>query len=53
MMTLTMALLTVSSFFLWWGKARWGWLTVMAALILGIIIFAQDFDFLWNLGIQL
>ena len=53
MMTLTMALLTVSSFFLWWRKARWGWLTVMAALIVGIIIFVQDIDFSSSLGIQL
>ena len=53
MMTLAMLLLTVSSFLLWWRKARWGWLTVMAALIVGIIIFVQDVDFNSSLGIQL
>ena len=53
MMTLAMALLAVSVFFLWWRKARWGWLTVMAALIVGTVIFFQDVDFASNLGIQL
>ena len=53
MMTLAMLLLAVSVFLLWWHKARWGWLTVMAALIVGIVIFFQDVDFTTNLGIQL
>ena len=53
MMTLAMLLLTVSVFFLWWRKAQWGWATVIAALIVGIVIFVQDVDFSTNLGIQL
>jgi len=53
MMTLAFGLLTVSSFFLWFNKARWGWSLVLAALVIGIIIFVQDVDFSTNLGIQL
>lgn len=53
MMTLTFALLAVSSFFLWWQKAQWGWVAVLAALVLGIVIFNGDVDFTQNLGIQL
>ena len=53
MMTLAFALLAVATFFLWWRKAKWGWAVVMAALILGIVIFVGDVDFTQNLGIQL
>lgn len=53
MMTLTFALLAVSSFFLWWRKAQWGWVAVLAALVLGIVIFSGDVDFSQNLGIRL
>lgn len=53
MMTVTFGLFAVSSFFLWWRKARWGWALVMAALALGVIIFVQDVDFSSPLGIQL
>ncbi|MDA7947522.1 MAG: hypothetical protein MPJ78_08590 [Hyphomicrobiaceae bacterium] len=48
-----MLLLTVSCVFLWWHKAQWVWLPVMAALVLGLIIFVNDVDFSTNLGIQL
>lgn len=53
MMTSTWALLAISCFFLWQRKAQWGWLLVMAALIIGIVIFLRDVDFTSNLGIQL
>ncbi|MBQ0817775.1 MAG: hypothetical protein QNK17_04280 [Hyphomicrobiaceae bacterium] len=53
MMTLAFALLAVTVFFLWWGKAQWGWAAVMVALIIGIVIFVGDVDFTQNLGIQL
>jgi hypothetical protein len=53
MMTLTWGLLAISSFFLWRNKARWGWVAVMAALVIGIVIFMHDVDFTSNLGIQL
>ena len=53
MMTAAMILLTVSCIFLWWNKAQWVWLPVMAALIIGIIIFVNDVDFSSSLGIQL
>jgi hypothetical protein len=53
MMTLTWGLLAIGSFFLWRSKARWGWAVVMAALVLGIVIFMRDVDFTSNLGIQL
>ena len=53
MMTLAMALLAVSCFFLWWQKAQWGWAVVMAVVVIGIIIFVRDVDFSSNLGIQL
>jgi hypothetical protein len=53
MMTLTMGLLALSAFFLWWRKARWGWAVVMAALAIGIIIFIGDVGFSSSLGVQL
>lgn len=53
MMTAAMILLTVSCIFLWWNKAQWAWLPVMAALLIGIIIFVNDVDFSSSLGIQL
>jgi hypothetical protein len=53
MMTSTWALLAISCFFLWWRKAQWIWAPVIAALIIGIIIFLRDVDFSSNLGIQL
>ena len=53
MMTLAFALLAVTVFLLWWGKAQWGWAAVMIALIIGIVIFVGDVDFTQNLGIQL
>ena len=53
MMTVTFGLLAVSSFFLWWRKAEWGWAAVMIALILGIVIFMGDVDFSSKLGVQL
>ena len=53
MMMLAFALLAVTAFFLWSGKAQWGWAVVMVALIIGIVIFVGDVDFTQNLGIQL
>ena len=53
MMTVAIALLAVSCFFLWVRKAQWAWTLVMAALIIGIVIFVTDVDFSANLGIQL
>jgi hypothetical protein len=53
MMTLTMGLLAVSAFFLWWRKARWAWALVMVALLIGIIIFVRDIGFSSSLGVQL
>jgi len=53
MMTLTLGLLTVSAYFLWRRKARWGWVVVMVALVIGIIIFVGDIDVSSSLGIQL
>ena len=53
MMTVTFALLAVSSYVLWRRKAGWGWSLVMAALVLGLIIFAGDVDFSAPLGLQL
>jgi preprotein translocase subunit SecD len=53
MMAATWALLAISSFFLWRYKSRWGWVAVMAALALGIVIFMRDVDFNANLGVQL
>jgi drug/metabolite transporter (DMT)-like permease len=53
MMTLTLGLLTLSCYFLWRRKAHWGWAAVMAALLIGIIIFVRDVDFAANLGVQL
>jgi drug/metabolite transporter (DMT)-like permease len=53
MMTLTWVLLAVSCYFLWRREARWGWAVVVAALIVGIIIFTRDVDFTTNLGVQL
>ncbi len=52
MMTVTYGLLAVASVLLW-RRARWAWTLVLAALILGIVIFVQDVDFSSNLGIQL
>jgi len=53
MMTLAFGLIAVSCFFLWRRKAQWAWALVMAALIVGVIIFVQDVDFAAKLGIQL
>jgi hypothetical protein len=52
MMTVTYGLLALASILLW-RRVRWGWTLVMAALILGIVVFVQDVDFSTNLGIQL
>ncbi len=52
MMTVTYGLLAVASTLLW-RRVRWAWALVMAALILGIVVFMQDVDFSTNLGIQL
>ncbi len=53
MMTVAFGLLAVSCYFLWRRKVRWGWVAVMIALILGIIIFMGDVDFSSKLGLQL
>lgn len=53
MMTLAHGLLALSCYFLWRRRARWGWMTVMLVLLLGVVIFARDVDFSTNLGIQL
>ena len=53
MMTLTMGLLALAAFFLWWRKAQWGWAVVMVALLIGIIIFVRDIGFSSHLGVQL
>jgi len=53
MMTLTMGLLAVAAFFLWWRKASWGWAAVMIALVIGIVIIMGDVDFSSHLGVQL
>ncbi len=52
-MTLTMGLLALAAFFLWWRKAAWGWAVVMIALAIGIVIFMGDVDFSSSLGVQL
>ncbi len=52
MMTVTYGLLAIACFILW-RRVRWGWTLVMAALVLGIVVFARDVDFSSNLGIQL
>jgi drug/metabolite transporter (DMT)-like permease len=53
MMTSILALLALSSYFLWRRKAHWGWAAVMAALLIGIVIFVRDVDFTSSLGVQL
>ena len=53
MMTLAMALLTLSCLFLWIRKAQWLWAVVMVVLVIGVIIFVGDVDFSSNLGVQL
>ena len=53
MMTVTWGLLALGCFFLWRRKAQWGWAAVVAALIIGTVIFIRDVDFAANLGIQL
>ena len=53
MMTLAQGLLAVSCYFLWRGRARWGWMTVILVLIMGAVIFFRDVDFGTNLGVQL
>ncbi len=52
MMTVTYALLALACILLW-RRVQWSWTLVMAALVLGIVIFMQDVDFSSNLGIQL
>ena len=52
MMTVTFGLLAAGCIALW-RRARWGWALVMAALVLGIVVFVGDVDFSSNLGIQL
>lgn len=52
MMTVTFGLLALACILLWW-RVQWGWALVMAALVLGMIVFMQDVDFSTNLGIQL
>ncbi len=52
MMTVTYGLLAAGCMALW-TRARWGWALVMAALVLGIVVFVGDVDFSSNLGIQL
>ena len=52
MMTLTFALLAGNCFFLLRRKAKWGPAVVMAALVIGVVIFVRDVDFAANLGIQ-
>jgi drug/metabolite transporter (DMT)-like permease len=53
MMTVTLGLLALSAYFLWRRRAHWGWAAVMAALLIGIIIFVRDVDFASSLGVQL
>ena len=52
MMTVTYGLLAIACLLLWW-RVRWAWAFVMAALVLGIVVFVGDVDFSSNLGIQL
>jgi hypothetical protein len=52
MMTIAFALLALAILLLW-RRVQWSWALVLAALILGIVIFAQDVDFSTKLGIQL
>ena len=52
MTTITYALLAVACVLLW-RRVQWSWALVMAALILGIIVFVHDVDFSSNLGVQL
>ncbi len=52
MMTVSFALLAVASLLLW-RRVQWAWTLVVAALVLGIVIFVRDVDFATNLGIQL
>ncbi len=51
-MTIAFGLLAVASLLLW-RRVQWSWTLVVAALLLGIVIFVQDVDFSTNLGIQL
>jgi len=55
MMTLTFGLLTIGSLLLLLrrGATPWGWVLVLAALALGVVIVAHDGDFSSNLGLQL
>jgi hypothetical protein len=53
MMTLAFGLIAAGCFVLWWRKAQWAWTLVMAALIVGVIIFVGDVDLATKLGVQL
>lgn len=53
MMTLTFGLIAAGSFVLWRRRSPSAWLWVMAALILGVVIFAGDVDLGTRLGVQL
>ena len=53
MMTLAFGLIAVGCFVLWRRKAQWAWALVMAAVIVGGIIFVGDVDFSATLGVQL
>ncbi|MDX1423450.1 MAG: hypothetical protein R3322_09940 [Kiloniellales bacterium] len=53
MMTVAFALLAANSLLLWRRQARWGAAAVVAALVIGTVIFVQDVDFGAKLGIQL
>ena len=52
MMAIAFALLALASVLLW-RRVQWSWALVIAALILGIVIFVGDVDFSSDLGIQL
>jgi hypothetical protein len=53
MTTLAFALIAAASFLLWRRNDRWAWPLVIAALIVGAIVFVGDVDFSSKLGIQL
>lgn len=53
MTTLAFGLIAVSCYLLWRGNAAWTWTLVLAALVVGGIVFVGDVDFGTKLGVQL
>lgn len=53
MTTLAFALIAAASYLLWRRDGAWSWPLVVAALIVGAVVFIGDVDFSSKLGIQL